>query len=157
MWFVQSLIVWGFLCLAVVVFTTISAVMDSPKTKDTSFTKKEGAITLSIVFILMLGVASFAGGMTHSMDLDNYNQLIKAYSGAVLPCIEESQPKYDLVDCNVAYQLEQYDYTVEDYNSWVGFFSGWDTDWWEKYSGIVLPDYVKKIVVNGSCTCEGCK
>lgn len=159
MWYWQAVIMTFITFGAIVVLGMLGRVINEARgdlvANGDGFTRKEGTIALLVLFIVMWIISSLVSWGCHVDERNKYNKFLSMYEKSVEPCIEGEYPSYYIVNCNIAYQLEQYDYTIEDYNDWVKYYGTFDTDWFNKYSGIHLPAYVKVINVNSSCSCDG--
>ncbi len=154
MWYIQCLIMTAIVSVLFIGLPFIHYKIED-KPSSGRFGKKSGWIAVSVVFAILFTISSLVGWGCHADTINKYNKFLSMYEKAVEPCIEEESLNYYTVNCNIAYQLERYDFTIEDYNDWVKYYGKLDTDWFEKYSGINLPAYIKVINVNGSCLCDG--
>jgi hypothetical protein len=159
MWYWQAVIMTFMFFGAILVFGMLGRVINNARgdvvAEGDGFTRKGGTIALLILFIVIWIISSLVVWGCHVDERNKYNNFLSVYEKAVKPCIEEESLSYYTVNCNIAYQLEQLDYTIEDYNDWVKYYGTLDTDWLEKYSGIHLPAYIKVLNVNSSCLCDG--
>jgi hypothetical protein len=87
-------------------------------------------------------------------DCKRYEELVIVYHSAIEPYINEEVNGEYIVSCNVAYRLERFGYTVEDWNTYMKDIKNAETNILKKYINVQLDEYMKPIVINGSCFCE---
>ena len=153
MWYIQALIMipilWGLFGL----FPTIGMFLDSTNEKekhgDMIFGLCWSGFWLIIVSAICLGYC-YAG---YRQSIDENTKFIRVYEQAVVPCITQDIENGYIVSCNVAYQLENYGYTIDSFNSEYRQLKRDGKDWFEKYSSVPLPEYIKSIIVEDNCSC----
>jgi len=84
-------------------------------------------------------------------DCKRYDELVIVYHTAIEPCINKEVDGEYIVSCNVVYRLERFDYTIEDWNTYIKDIKNAENNILKKYINVQLDDYMKPIIVNSSC------